>query len=263
MIGKFASAMGLLLLTIMSVPRGFAQTAPAAQQPATTSQQPAPQAPVAQPTTQNSEQESADEISTSRRAKARNYKKWQYNVGTGLNLDSGTTKTFVRGGGIIGTAGVARNASKYLGLRGDFIFANLPLRQSSLSLAQAGSASSYLFALTADPIINIPVTKEWGGYILFGPEYFHRSGSLSSDTAIPGSSCNAFFQWWIACPNVSIPLSGNFVNSSQNEFGYNVGAGVARKMPSGVEIYAEYRLSHGSANNTTTDVRPITLGVRW
>ena len=31
-------------------------------------------------------------------------------------------------------------------------------------------------------------------------------------------------------------------------------------MPSGVEIYAEYRLTHGSANGTTTDMRPITIG---
>jgi len=178
-------------------------------------------------------------------------------------LDSGTTKTFVRGGGIVGTAGVARNANKYLGLRGDFIFANLPLRQSSLSLSQAGSASSYLFAVTVDPVINVPITKFWGAYVLFGPGYFHRSGTLNSDTAIPGSSCNPFFQWWGVCPNVSIPLSGSFVDSSQNHFGYNVGAGVTRKMPSGVEIYAEYRLTHGSGNGTTTDVRPITLGVRW
>ena len=44
----------------------------------------------------------------------------------------------------------------------------------------------------------------------------------------------------------SIPLSGSFVNSSLNQFGYNVGAGVTRKMPSGVEIYVEFRLMHGS-----------------
>jgi opacity protein-like surface antigen len=158
---------------------------------------------------------------------------------------------------------VARNANKYLGLRGDFIFADLPLRQSSLSLAQAGSGTSYLFAFTVDPVINIPVTKVWGGYVLFGPGFYHRSGTLNSDAAVPGSSCNAFFEWWGACPNVSLPLRGSFVHSSQNQFGYNLGAGVTRKVPSGVEIYAEFRLMHGSANGTTTDVRPITIGVRW
>src|ERR1700722_18131191 len=103
MIGKFASTLGLLSLTILLVPRGFAQATTAADQPpATTTQQPAPQR-----SAPSTGQEPADEISTSRPKKVRNFKKWEYNVGAGLNLDSGTTKTFVRGGGIVGTAGVA------------------------------------------------------------------------------------------------------------------------------------------------------------
>jgi len=266
MIGKFAtaSALTLLVLTILLGAQGLAQTTPAGQSPAApapVAQSPAAQPPAAQQP--SSDQEPAEESSSRRRAKPHDYKNWSYNVGAGANVDSGTTKTFVRGGGFDATAGVARNANKYLGLRADFIFADLPLRDSSLRLAQAGSASSYLFALTLDPIINIPVTKLYGGYLLFGPGFYHRSGTLSSDTAVPGSSCNAFFTWWGACPSVSLPLSGSFVNSSQNEFGYNIGGGITRKMPSGVEIYAEYRLTHGSHNGITTDTRPITIGVRW
>jgi hypothetical protein len=261
MIGKFAtvSALSLLMITILLGGRGFAQTTPSGQTPPPDSaaQQPAAQQP-------SSDQEPAEvEANSRRKAKPRDYKNWSYNVGLGANLDSGTTKTFVRGGGGVASAGVARNANKYFGLRGDFFFADLPLRDSSLQLAQAGSASSYLFAFTVGPVINIPVTKLYGGYILFGPGYYHRMGSLSSVTAVPGSTCNGFYEWWGVCPNVSIPLSGSFVNSSQNQFGYNVGGGIMRKMPSGVEIYAEYRLVHGSANGTTTDVRPITIGVRW
>lgn len=268
MIGKFASALALLSSMVLLGARGISQTAPADQPPtpAPATQQPAAQQPAAQqPAAQqpDTSQEPSEEPSPRRRVKPRTYKPWSFNAGLGANLDSGTTKTFVRGGGYDGMAGVARNGSKYLGLRGDFLFADLPLRQSSLALAQAQSASSYLFAVTVGPVINIPVTKEWSGYIVFGPGYYHRFGTLSDETAIPGSPCNAFYKWWTGCPSVSIPLSGNFTHSSQNDFGYNIGAGITRKMPSGVELYAEYRLMHGSANGTTTDVRPITLGVRW
>src|SRR6202035_5810808 len=113
---------------------------------------PAAQQPAAQ--TPDKSQEPADEESTSRRkAKPRDYKNWSYNVGFGANVDSGTTRTFVRGGGYVATAGVARNGNKYLGLRGDFFFANLPLRDSALRLAQATGDSSYLFAFTVDPIV--------------------------------------------------------------------------------------------------------------
>jgi opacity protein-like surface antigen len=264
MIGKFATASALTLLAILFVGHGLAQApatgapptgqAPAAQPPA--AQQPAAQQP-------SGDQEPAEEESARRRAKPKDYRNWDYNVGLGANLNSGTTRDFVRGGGPVATGGVARNASKYLGLRADFIFADLPLRDSTLQLAQAGSATSYLFAFTLDPIINIPVTKTYGGYVVLGPGFYHRWGTLSSDNAVPGSACNPFFEWWGACPNVSIPLSGSFVHSNVNEFGYNVGAGVTRKMPSGVELYGEYRLTHGSRNNITTDTRLITVGVRW
>src|SRR5271166_3409214 len=261
MMAKFASVtataslLALLILTsvvliILLGAQGVAQTTPAGQTPATP---PAAQQPATPTPAPDSGQEPADEGSPSRRKRVHDYKNWVYNVGAGANLDSGATRTWVRQGGFVAAAGVARNANKYLGLRADFVFANLPLRDSTLRLAQAGSAYSYLFALTLDPVINIPVTKLYGGYILFGPGYYHRFGSLSSDTAVPGSACNAFYEWWVGtCPNVSLPLSGNFVNSSQNHFGYNFGGGITRKMPSGVEIYAEYRLTHGSGNGTTT-----------
>jgi len=266
MIGKFAtaSALTLLALTVLWGAPGFAQTAPAGQTPAApaaTTPVPQAQAPAQQPSTG---QEPAEEESSSRRkARPHDYKNWSYNVGFGANVNSGTTKTFVRGGGLVGTAGVARNANKYLGLRADFIFANLPLRDSTLQTAQAGSATSYVLGLTLDPVINVPVTSKYGGYVLFGPAFYHRAGSLSSDTTVPGSVCASFWVWWGTCSNSSLPLSGRFLDASQNQFGYNFGGGVTRKMPSGVEIYAEYRFAHGSHNGITTDFRPITIGVRW
>jgi opacity protein-like surface antigen len=238
--------------------------APAAQQPA---QAPStPPASTAQPPQQPAGgQEPADEESTARRKKrVHDYKNWNFNLGAGANVDSGSTKAFVRGGGVVGEFGVARNANKYLGLRADFIFADLPLRDSTLQLAQAsGGASSYVWAITLDPIINIPVTKVFSAYVLFGGGFYHRAGNLKDDTTVPGSACTPFWTWWTGCSSLSIPLNGSFVHASQNEFGYDVGAGIARKMPSGVEVYAEYRLMHGSANGTTTDIRPITIGVRW
>jgi len=268
MIGKFASVLTLLVLVVLLGAHGMAQTTPAgdaagsapSSEPSPATQTPAAQTP-AQPAA--SGQEPADEESTSRPKRVRNYKAWNYNVGVGANLDSGTTKTFVRGGGFAATAGVARNANKYLGLRADFIFADLPLRDSALQLAQANGDTSYMLGVTLDPIINFSVTSKYGAYVLFGGGFYHRTGSLSSDTTVPGSPCNSFFVWWGTCFNSSLPLSGKFTDSSQNQFGYNFGGGVTRKMPSGVELYAEYRFTHGSHNGITTDVRPITIGVRW
>lgn len=269
MIGKFATASAptLLLLTFLLGAQAFAQTTPADQTPApapTAPQQTTAPTPAAQPS--GSGQEPAEEEPPlQRKASPHDYKNWNFNVGGGANMASGTTKNFVRSGGWVASAGVARNASKYLGLRADFIFADLPLRQSTLGLAEAGSATSQVYALTLDPIINIPVTSKYSGYVLFGPGFYHRTGKLSSDNAVPGSQCSAFWDWWGAClaSSVSIPVNGSFVKSSLNELGYNFGGGLARKVRGSIEIYAEYRLMHGSNSGITTDFRPITVGVRW
>jgi opacity protein-like surface antigen len=91
----------------------------------------------------------------------------------------------------------------------------------------------------------------------------HRSGKLDSSSAIPGSACNGFFTWWGPCLAASLPLNGNFLHSSQNEFGYNFGGGITRKIRPNMDLYAEFRYLHGKHNNITTDLRPITIGIRW
>ena len=276
MIRKFATvpgvriALALILITILAgattvlaqqVP---AQQPPDGQQPSTpqsgTQPSSAPQSGSQQSRTQEA---SPEEIGPGRKAKVKDYKNWTFNAGGGASLTNGTTRTFVRGGGGVAAAGVARNYSKYFGFRLDFQFDNLPLRNSALALAQAPGATSHVYSFMLDPIINIEATKSWGGYLLAGPSYYHRSGKLDSSTAIPGSACNPFFAWWGTCFAASLPLNGKFLSSSQNEFGENFGGGITRKIRPNMEIYAEFRYLHGKRSGTTTDLRPITIGVRW
>ncbi len=235
-----------------------AEPSPAQQAP--TQQQPAAQ----QPADQSSSQEATPEEIPVRKPKAPEFNKWSFNVGGGASLTNGTTRTYVRSGGLIAAGGVTRNYSKYLGLRFDFQFDNLPLRTSALELGQTTSATSHVYSFLFDPIINVPVTKLWSGYIVAGFGYFHRSGKLATSTALPGSACNGFFTWWGNCFNSSLPLNSNFNSTSLNHYGENFGGGIARKVGSNVEIYGEFRYLHGKgAGGITTDLRPITVGVRW
>jgi hypothetical protein len=269
MIRKFVTAFGfrvvfagMFLLTILAgavnvrAQQTSDQQSPG--QPGQAQQQPENQ--------QSSSQEASPEESTSRRrAKPREYKKWTFNVGGGASLTNGTTRTFARGGGGIAAAGVARNYSKYFGFRADVQWDNLPLHNTALVEAQASGGNAHVYSVMVDPIFNIPATKQWGGYFLAGPSYYHRSGKLDSSTATPGSSCGSapFWTWWGACYAGSLRLDGKFLKSSLNEYGENFGGGIARKIRANVEIYAEFRYLHGTRNGITTDLRPITLGVRW
>jgi opacity protein-like surface antigen len=270
-VSGFRVVLALILVTILAgavtvhAQQTPAQAAPASQQPAA-QQQPDRQKSDTQPSDNqksSSQEVSTEEVGPVRKPKVKDYKNWTFNVGGGASLTNGTTRTFVRSGGGIAAAGVARNYSKYFGLRADFQFDNLPLRTSALQMAQALGATSQVYSFTLDPIINIRVTKVWGGYILAGGGFFHRSGKLDSSTAIPGSACNAFFTWWGNCFNSSLPVSDHFLSTSQNEFGENFGGGVTRKIRGNVEIYGEFRYLHGKHSGITTDLRPITIGVRW
>jgi hypothetical protein len=234
-----------------------AEPPPAQQAP--TQQQPAAQ----QPADQSANQEATPEEIPVHKPKAPEFNKWVFNVGGGASLTNGTTRTYVRSGGLIGAAGVARNYSKYLGLRFDFQFDNLPLRTSALELGQTTGANSHVYSFMFDPIINVPVTKLWSGYIVVGASYYYRSGKLNSSTALPGSACNGFFTWWGNCFNSSLPLNRNFLSAHQNQGGENFGGGVTRKVGGNAEIYAEFRYLHGTHSGITTDLRPITVGVRW
>jgi hypothetical protein len=235
----------------------FAQQAPSQQAPTQTTQAQQP------PDQQSSTSQEASTEDSTKTKKKKDYKNWTFNAGGGASLTNGTTAVFVRGGGGIAAAGVARNTSRYFGLRLDFQFDNLPLRNSALELAQARSATSHAYSLMLDPIINIPVSKNWGGYIVFGPSFIRRSGKLDSSTAIPGSACNPFFTWWGDCYAGSLPLSGKFLDAHQNEFGYNFGGAITRKIRPNVDFYAEFRYVHGKHNGISTDFRPITIGIRW
>jgi opacity protein-like surface antigen len=198
-----------------------------------------------------------------KKIKAHEYKNWTFNVGGGADLGRGTTKTFVRGGGGLAGVGVARNYSKYFGFRFDFQWVNLPLRASALQQGQAPSGSNYVYAFTLDPIISVPVTKEYTAYFLIGPSYNHRAGKLDSSTAVPGSPCNSFYDWWGSCYINSLPINGKFLSESQNEFGFNFGGGLAKKVSRKVEVYGEFRQQHSSHDKITTDWRSVTIGLRW
>src|ERR1700690_1401480 len=145
MIDRFVKVVGAAVLICLATAGSRAQQAPEAPKPAAT-------------------QEGSQEESTSRKAKPHDYKNWTFNVGGGANLPHGTTNTFVKGGGLVADAGVARNYSKYFGFRLAFSWTYLPLRGAALQRAQATSGTNQVYGLTLDPIFYIPATKLYRGY---------------------------------------------------------------------------------------------------
>src|ERR1700704_1258618 len=88
-------------------------------------------------TSSSSSSQETPEADTTRARKTRphDYRNWTFNVGGGVNLPSGTTRTYVKGGGAVATVGAARNFNKYFGVKLDFMWRKLPLRPPALELA--------------------------------------------------------------------------------------------------------------------------------
>lgn len=244
----------VLAMILTGIPTASAQQTAPPPDPQTQTQQP--------DSPQPSVQETEPEV-IKPRAKPHLFDKWTFNLGAGASLFTGTTQQFSRGGGGVGAFGVARNYSPYFGLRLDFQFDNLPLKSTALEAAQAPGGTNHVYTLMGDLLFNLPVTRLWTGYFIGGGTFFHRDGKLDSSQALPGSACNSFYTWWGTCYAGSLPLNGNFLRETQIEWGENFGLGIARKITPKIEIYGEFRLLHGSRNNLTTDLRPITVGVRW
>ena len=278
MIRKFATISvdrivqwGILLTILAGVATVHAQSSPdqqsaapsQAQQQQPSQSQPQQPAQTQQPPSDQEQEATPEESAPIHRVKPKLYKNWVYNVGAGASVTSGTTKTYARSGGPVGAAGVARNFSQYFGLRLDFQYDDLPLRASALQLASSTGGNAHVYALNFGPVINLPFTKDWGAYIVGGLGFYRRAGKLDDSQAIAGSTCNGFFKWWRYCFNGNLPINGQFLHSSQNELGEEIGAGVTRKIGTNREIYAEVRDFHGSHGGVTTDLRPITIGVRW
>jgi opacity protein-like surface antigen len=229
-----------------------------AQQAQQTQQVPDTSKPAAAP----EPQENPEVETPTRRVKPRDYRTWLFNAGAGANLPNGTTEQYVRGGAPVADVGAARNFSKYFGFRMDLSWTDLPLRTSALQLAQASSGSDHAYGLSFDPVVYIPVTSVYSGYALIGPGFYRRSGKVDSSNAVPGGSCNAFWDWWGTCLNGSLPL-GTFQKENQNQFGFNYGGGIARKVTDKIDLYTEFRALHGSRRGNTTDARTLTIGLRW
>ncbi len=129
-VSSFRIALAFIVATILvGATPVHAQQTPATPPPPD-QQAPAQQQPAAQqPADQSSSQEATpEEIGPLRKPKAPEFNKWTFNVGGGASLTNGTTRTYVRSGGLIAAAGVGPQLQQVFrpALR-------FPIRQSALA----------------------------------------------------------------------------------------------------------------------------------
>lgn len=186
-----------------------------------------------------------------------------FNIGGGVGFPLGTTSNF-SGNGANFVVGVGPNFGKFFGLSGEFMWNNFPIKSNVLRALQVPSASAREDSLTLNAIVRLPTPGRLGFYAIGGGGWYHRSGELTAPTVVPGTVCPPFWVWWGGCVSGLFPANAVLASASSNAFGENIGGGFTIALGEATtKFYTEVRYHHASHNNVSTNILPLTFGLRW
>jgi hypothetical protein len=188
---------------------------------------------------------------------------FNFNIGGGIGFPLGTTSTFTNNGSNF-VVGGGPNFGGVLGLSGEFMWNDLPIKSSALHPLAILGASAREYGLTLNAIVRVPTAGRLGGYVIGGGGWYRRSGELTAPTFIPGTVCAGFWVWWGACVGGLFPADAVIASSHSNAFGGNIGGGLTYNLGGGfTKLYAEVRYHHATHDHVDTNILPLTFGLRW
>ena len=77
-----------------------------------------------------------------------------------------------------------------------------------------------------------------------------------------GVICTPYWSWWFGCVLGSVNIVTG--TTASNAFGENIGGGLTYRLGEGrIKLYAEARYHHASYNRVSTNILPLTFGIRW
>ena len=189
------------------------------------------------------------------------YSRFRINVGGGIGYPQGDLKSFVNNSGNF-VAGGGYNFAKYFGVDTEYFWEDLPINdrvvQQLNTTAQTVRAQQY--AWTVNPIVEVPLGRRFGTYVIGGIGWYHRLGQTTTPGV--GVLCSPYWSWWYGCTIATTDVVT--ASRSSSAFGKNIGVGFTYRLgESHLKIYAEVRYHQASYNNVSTQLVPLTFGVRW
>jgi hypothetical protein len=137
---------------------------------------------------------------------------------------------------------------------------DLPVNSSLKQALQTPDASARQYAVTFDPVVNVPLGHKVGAYAIGGIGWYHRSG----ETTTPGAAiiCDPYWSWWYGCTIGTVNIVTG--STSANAFGENIGGGLTYRFgESPIKFYTEFRYHHADYHKVATNIIPLTFGIRW
>ena len=191
-------------------------------------------------------------------AHSQDYSKYLFNIGGGIGFPLGNLSNFVNDGGNF-VVGGGYGFMKHVGVDSEFMWHDLPINDATKAHLQTPGASARQYSWTFNPIVHTQIGGRFGVYGIGGIGWYHRSG----ETTTPGVGvvCDPYWSWWYGCSVGTV----NFVTGSRsaNSFGENIGGGATIRLGGGhVNFYTEIRYHHAGYNGVSTNLLPLTFGIR-
>jgi Outer membrane protein beta-barrel domain len=189
--------------------------------------------------------------------------KYTFNFGAGPGFPQGRVSDFSNTGANI-VAGAGMNLGKSLGVNSEFMWHNLPPKDSVIAATGAPDGHAGLYSVTGNLIFKTPPRK-LGGYAIGGIGWYHRNWALTAPTLSIGTVCAPTYVWWgVTCFNGLVESTATLQSGSSDAFGWNGGGGVTFRIgESAAKFYTEVRYHQASNKGITTKVLPLTFGIRW
>lgn len=198
-------------------------------------------------------------VATARPAHAQDFNRVLVYAGGGLGYPQGNLNSLFNQSGSF-TAGGGYNFNRYFGVGTEYFWQDMPLNDKVLERLQRPNVRAQQRAWTFNPIVHVPLGEKFGTYVIGGIGWYHRFGEETTPGV--GVICDPYWSWWYGCTIGTV----DFVTRgrSSNAFGENIGVGFTYRIgESPLKIYTEVRYHHASYNHVSTQLLPITFGIRW
>jgi hypothetical protein len=131
---------------------------------------------------------------------------------------------------------------------------------SAAVLQQVGEPGGnvHTWSLTLDPVWNYKTKGAWGGYVVGGGGFYRQLTSFTEPVLAEGLYCSYFY-----CYPYYYTTNAVVSHYSSNQGGLNIGTGVTFGRLEHTRFFAEARYEWLDTPGRSTQLIPVTFGLRW